>query len=121
RMDRVRPTPAEGFTLHGEAIPAALRTIKRSEAMGLTPSARTETYQDLEARVRLALHDLASADIGSRYVHKLRDALGNPTSDTHHVAQDFKALFEVLGENPVPRQELKALLDIFDDKQLAEL
>lgn len=116
-MHAAQYAPKARPALRIHEMPAALLALQRGEAMGLT----TSDEADLGKRLDTFLTTLLQQQIGTRYVVNIRRLLANPASDPRQVAEEFKGLFEALGENPAPQQEAGALLKIFAVEQLAEL
>lgn len=116
-MRKTQYAPRTGPVLRALEMPAALLALHRGEAMGLATSGEV----DLGRRLDDFLTALQHQQIGTSYVVNIQRALSDPTSDPRRVAEEFKGLFETLGENPAPQQEAKALLKVFAVEQLAEL
>jgi len=116
-MEQLQYGPSGRPGLRLEEIPAALLALQRGEAMGIAPTGEV----DINRRLASFLAAVQEQHIGMRHVHGIRRALSNPQSDAREVIDEFKGLFDALGENPAPQQESRALLRIFDADQLAEL
>lgn len=98
-------------------VSVALRTLHRGEAMGLLEA----SDPDLEAGLVRLMEALQRERIASNIVTKLDHGWLTGSSERDRVGNYLEAIFEALGENPVPRLEANALLKHFSDEQLAEL
>lgn len=104
------------------AVSVAHLALHRGEAMGFDTGQNTDP---LEARLHALLDNLDQSSIARAYTNQLRHELDQPAettaNSTDQVVAAINAIYQALGENPVPRRETAALLKYFSEDQLAEL
>jgi len=85
--------------------------------MGFVP----QREPDIEKGLEILLESLRQEDIGSTAITALNHAWASPPGERQGVGAYLEAVYDALGENPAPRQEINALLKYFDNEDLAEL
>lgn len=116
-MESRPPTAGALKALRGEAMPEALITLYRAEAMGLVSNARL----DLRASFGALLTALEGERVVAPYVLRVRQAIAAPDAQPAWMKREIRSLYEALGRYSAPRQEARALVPIFGADQLAEL
>lgn len=96
----------------------ALLALHRGDAMGFETGRSDET---VFGRLVTLLESLQKQRIGAFHVGRLLSSLAEPDNDSRQVVEDLKRVCQALADNPVPQQEVKALLNYFGEDQLASL